>query len=406
MLLERGRADDAEVELRAALALEPRSQRAKLALARALFAQGDAAEAGPLVDDLVASGEAPARAYLLRARLSIERDTAGAAAAYRRALELDPALADDELAARLSPEPLRVPALAGFTEGPAEIERPKLTFADVGGMDALKEEIRLKIVHPLANPALYRAYGKPIGGGILMYGPPGCGKTFLARATAGEIAARFIAVGISDVLDMWLGGSEKNLHSVFAQAREVAPCVLFFDEVDALAASRADMRRSANRAVINQFLSEFDGVQASNEGVLVLAATNAPWDVDAAFRRPGRFDRILFVPPPDEAARAAILRIAVRGKPVEDLDFDRVARETKKFSGADLAAAVDRAVDAKLATAVRDGAIVPLRTRDLLDAAARTAPSTAEWFAVARNYVRYANDGKLYEDVRRYLEMT
>src|SRR5207247_1448737 len=155
------------------------------------------------------------------------------------------------------------------------IERPQITFKDVGGMDAVKEEIRMKIIFPLTHPELYEAYGKAIGGGILMYGPPGCGKTHLARATAGEVKAGFLAVGISDVLDMWIGNSERNLHSLFEQARRNAPCVLFFDEVDALGASRTDMKTSAGRHLINQFLSELDGVKASNEGVLILGATNA-----------------------------------------------------------------------------------------------------------------------------------
>jgi len=203
-------------------------------------------------------------------------------------------------------------------------------------MEGLKDEIRIKIIHPLAHPELYKAYGKTVGGGILMYGPPGCGKTHLARATAGEIHAGFLAVGINDVLDMWLGNSERNLHQVFQQARREAPCVLFFDEVDALAASRADLRASAGRQLVNQFLSELDGVQTTNEGVLILAATNAPWHLDAAFRRPGRFDRILFVPPPDLPARASILRLLSRGKPVQDIDFDHLAKKTDGFSGADL----------------------------------------------------------------------
>src|SRR5690606_20002509 len=120
------------------------------------------------------------------------------------------------------------------------IERPTIGFADVGGMDALKEEIRLKIIYPLEHRELYEAYGKSIGGGILMYGPPGCGKTHLARATAGEIKAGFIAVGISEVLDMWIGSSERNLHQLFQEARDNKPCVLFFDEVDALGARRSD----------------------------------------------------------------------------------------------------------------------------------------------------------------------
>src|SRR5579871_2804236 len=228
-----------------------------------------------------------------------------------------------------------------------EIERPKITFKDVGGMEKVKEEIRLKIIHPLTHADLYKAYGKPIGGGILMYGPPGCGKTYLARATAGEISAAFIAVGINDVLDMWIGRSERNLHELFEQARNHRPCVLFFDEVDALGASRGDMRQHAGRQLINQFLSEMDGVKTSNEGVLILAATNAPWHLDSAFRRPGRFDQILFVPPPDEPARADILRLQLAGKPVQEIDHLQIARRTGDFSGADLKAVVDQTIERK-----------------------------------------------------------
>src|SRR5207253_50493 len=143
-------------------------------------------------------------------------------------------------------------------------------FKDVGGMDTLKDEIRMKIIHPLEHPELYQAYGKTVGGGILMYGPPGCGKTHLARATAGEVRAGFLAVGINDVLDMWIGQSERNLHELFERARANRPCVLFFDEVDALGASRSDLRQSGGRHQINQFLAELDGIKSSNEGVLIL----------------------------------------------------------------------------------------------------------------------------------------
>lgn len=238
-----------------------------------------------------------------------------------------------------------------------------------------------------------------------MYGPPGCGKTHLARATAGEVKASFLAVGINDVLDMWIGTSERNLHALFEQARRSAPCVLFFDEVDALGASRTDMRSSAGRHLINQFLSEMDGVHASNEGVLILAATNAPWHLDPAFRRPGRFDRILFVPPPDGAARSAILEILARGKPAEDIDFDHVAKKAADFSGADLKAVIDRAVEGKLAEAMRTGVPGPLTTKDLVAAAKSCKPTTRDWFATARNYALYSNEGGQYDDVLEYLRL-
>ena len=284
-----------------------------------------------------------------------------------RSVERDHSIADTEFAARLGigakekeSEVVdgKVRAAWGEEEESlpkSEIERPKINFGDVGGMEKMKEEIRLKIIHPLTHADLYQAYGKPIGGGILMYGPPGCGKTYLARATAGEIKASFIAVGINDVLDMWIGNSERNLHSLFEQARQNKPCVLFFDEVDALGASRSDMRQHAGRQLINQFLSEMDGVKSSNDGVLILAATNAPWHLDSAFRRPGRFDRVLFVPPPDAAARASILRLQCKGKPAEEIDFDHLGKKVENFSGADLKAVVDVAIERKLQEALKTG---------------------------------------------------
>ena len=173
-----------------------------------------------------------------------------AAQQFRKAISQDPSLLDSELVDRLGVKQDR-----GFeTDAPSSegIEKSSICFEDVGGMEDVKEEIRLKIIYPLTHAEMYRAYGKSIGGGILLYGPPGCGKTHLARATAGEIRAGFIPVGLNDILDMWIGNSEKNLHGLFDRARRNQPCVLFFDEVDALAASRADLRQSAGRQLINQ----------------------------------------------------------------------------------------------------------------------------------------------------------
>jgi ATPase family associated with various cellular activities (AAA) len=189
-----------------------------------------------------------------------------------------------------------------------EAEKPGVTLADVAGLEEVKRRLNLAFLAPLKNPELMRMYGKSLRGGLLLYGPPGCGKTFIARATAGELGARFISIGLSDVLDMWIGQSEKNLHEIFESARRNAPCVLFFDEVDALGQKRSQQRNSGTRNVVNQLLSEMDSVNANNDGVFVLAATNHPWDVDTALRRPGRLDRTLLVLPPDAQARAAILR--------------------------------------------------------------------------------------------------
>ena len=436
-LLSAGFNAEAITEFRSALRAAPDHAGLKLGLARAFFANGDARQALVVVEDLAGSAGAPARALVLHARLLAGiGEMEQAVQQYKRGVAKDPAAADLEFATRLgirtTPEPESEPTAAPFNpdtggkdgeagevidgrvrttwEGEesglkAEIERPKIKFADVGGMDGLKEEIRLKIIYPLTHSEMFKAYGKGIGGGILMYGPPGCGKTHLARATAGEVKAGFLAVGIHEVLDMWLGNSERNLHSLFEQARRNTPCVLFFDEVDALGASRADMKTSAGRHLINQFLSELDGVKSANEGVLILGATNAPWHLDSAFRRPGRFDRILFVPPPDAPARAAILRLHLRGKPVEDVDYDVVARKTDGFSGADLKAVIDLAIESKLRDAMKSGVPTPIRTRDLLGCLGSHKPTTREWFATAKSYALYSNQGGTYDDILKYLKL-
>jgi SpoVK/Ycf46/Vps4 family AAA+-type ATPase len=431
-LLDTGRPDEAEVEFRVALDQAPDDPDSKIGLARAFAQQGKRSQAIVVLEDLAANAALTASQQVTLARLLLQQGLGPAAQQlYRRAIKIDPSAADRELAKELgveeSPSPPRReeseddeplsrfnPPRAQRTtwDGDAdeetplvESERPKLTFDDVGGLDEVKEQVRLKIILPMEHPELYAAYGKSAGGGMLLYGPPGCGKTYLARATAGETGRRFMAVGISDVLDMWIGNSERNLHAIFEQARRQRPCVLFFDEVDALAASRADMRTSAGRHLINQFLAELDGTEANNEGVLILAATNAPWHVDPAFRRPGRFDRVLFIPPPDQGARAAILRSHLRGKPQQDIDAEKVAAKTEGFSGADLRAVVDEAIEQRLREALKTGKPQPITTRDLLSAAKNHRPSTKEWFSTARNHALYANDAGQYDEIVKYLKM-
>ena len=418
VLAQSRRWSEAEVELREALSIEPEDVESKIELARVLHCQKRSSEALFLLRQIGSPSDfLRGRSHRLAADVLLELGQVDRARdEYQKAVEADPSLTDDDFAEQVAPDdeeddiprgPSRISLRHDDDPGPVRIEpeTPTISFHDVGGLEALKEEIRLKIIHPMKHPELFAAYGKEVGGGVLLYGPPGCGKTFLARATAGEVRSPFLAVGIHDVLDMWLGQSERNLHAIFEQARNKRPSVLFFDEVDALGAKRTDLRTSSVRQIINQFLAELDGVKGSNSGVLILAATNAPWHLDSALRRPGRFDRVIFVPPPDFPGRAEILRLLLRGKPAEKIDFDHLSKKTAEFSGADLKAVVDRAVESKLMEAMRSGVPHPLTMKDLLDAVSKVRPSTAEWFATARNYVLYSNQEGLYDEVRRYLKL-
>jgi len=421
--------DEARTSFEQLLALEPANVDARLGIARVLHLAGRTSEAAVRIESLLDAHPDCAPARVLFARLElIDGNRESARTHYERALALDPMVKDAGLESELYPSgskppsdesrKMKVGAASWETKAgeenelddgsagesaTADVERPKRTFADVGGMDPVKEEIRMKIIHPLKNPDLFRAYGKKIGGGVLLYGPPGCGKTLLARATAGEINASFLSIGIHQILNLYLGESEKNLHELFETARRNAPAVLFFDEVDALAGDRNDLKRSAGRTLINQFLAEMDGNVGENEGLLILGATNAPWHLDPAFRRPGRFDRILFVPPPDENARRAVIEVLARGKPVSAFDPARLAAKTRDFSGADLKAVFDMTIERVMARAMQEGQVVPLTTNDLLESAKQIRPSTKAWFESAKNYALYSNQGGFYDDVLQYL---
>lgn len=412
MLIQHGQAEAAIAELKIALSQE-KSDESYLLLAEAYQDQQKYSTALALLESL--SAKKHPRVDYLWARHHLAHDAIPLAREhYQRALKQNPELKNEPLEKALflsvslhpteplqaSPEPLALtPPQELFPQ-----EKPAIDFSQVGGMESVKQEINLKFIAPFKHPELYASYGKKSGGGVLLYGPPGCGKTHLARASAGEVAAHFVAVGIHEVLDMWLGQSEKNLHQLFASARQQRPCVLFFDEVDALGSKRSDMRHSAGRQLINQFLVELDGHEHSNEGLLILAATNAPWQLDSAFRRPGRFDRIIFVPPPDLAGRQAILDLLLKGKPVAQIDTAALAHKTPYYSGADLTALVDHAIECKLGEALKSGKPEPITQKDLLQATRTVLPSTKEWFATAKNYALYANQSGLYDDILRYLD--
>jgi SpoVK/Ycf46/Vps4 family AAA+-type ATPase len=284
-----------------------------------------------------------------------------------------------------------------------DVERSGLRLADVAGMAEVKRRLEAAFLAPMRNPELGRLYGKSLRGGLLMYGPPGCGKTFIARAVAGELGARFMAVSFADVIDMFVGQSERNIHELFGLARRNAPCVLFLDEVDALGQKRMQLRNTPMRSAVNQLLLELDDVSASNDGVFLLAATNHPWDVDSALRRPGRFDRTLLVLPPDERAREAIFRYHLRERPVAGVNLSRLASLSNGYSGADIAHICETAAEHALMDSVQLETPRMIGQSDVEAAIGEVRPSLSPWFETARNVALFANEGGMYDDLAAYL---
>lgn len=383
----------------------------KMGLANVFFNKAAYSKCNVILEEIVRVHDTNIEALVLHARALLrEKSISEAIEIYQRVLDLQADFTDEELDRELRQYAQNFSGsedTEDFSEDDESyfIEKPKVNFDDVGGMDEVKKEIDLKIIKPMLHPEIYKAYGKKTGGGMLLYGPPGCGKTFIAKATAGQVNAIFISVGLNDILDMWMGNSEKNLHQLFEVARKNVPCVLFFDEIDALGASRSDMKQSSGRHVINQFLQELDGVDGNNEGILILGATNTPWHLDHAFRRPGRFDRIIFIPPPDEAARESILKLKLREKPIDKIDYSALAKKLNGYSGADIEAIIDIAIEEKLEASFSSGIPTPLQTSDILQAGKKHKASTQEWFTTAKNFALFANESGLYDPILTHLKM-
>jgi SpoVK/Ycf46/Vps4 family AAA+-type ATPase len=284
-----------------------------------------------------------------------------------------------------------------------DVERSSITLADVGGMVEVKKRLNAAFLAPMRNEKLRELYGKSLRGGLLLYGPPGCGKTFVARALAGELGLRFLAVSIADVLDMYVGSSERNVHEIFEAARANTPCVLFLDEVDAIGHKRSRLHSDAMRSAVNQLLTELDGVRGDNEGVFVLAATNAPWDIDPALRRPGRFDRTLLVLPPDKEARDAIWRSQLASRPVAGIDVRRLVKLSDGYTGADIAHACVSAAEMALMDAAETGEVRMIGQADVEQALSEIRPSITPWFETARNVALFANEDGTYDELAAFL---
>lgn len=251
-------------------------------------------------------------------------------------------------------------------------EKPTATFNDVAGLDDVKQELREKVIEPFLHPEVYDRFKVKVGGGILMYGPPGNGKTFIARAVAGELDAAFFNVNASQVKDKYVGETEKNLQRLFDEARQHPKSVLFLDEVDHLLAKRGNRKIGT----VAMFLSLTDGLIANTNCMLVLAATNKPWMLDEAVIRPGRLGTHIYVGPPDPSAREAIVASNMRDVPVaSDVTLADVAAQTDSYSGADIAELCDRAKRLALTRQLTSGAEENVTGNDFAAALARVRPS-------------------------------
>jgi SpoVK/Ycf46/Vps4 family AAA+-type ATPase len=396
--------------LLAALKAEPANALLRLAIVRRMIAAGAKSRALELALDLAEDAVAEAGDRRLIAALFEEAGLQGRAAAWR---ETAPESQEAQGPPPSQEAPIRTLRVVGgrdASEDERVVELPDapgrlITFAQVGGLAEVKKDIERRIIAPFTQKHLFAKFRKKSGGGVLLYGPPGCGKTLLARATAGECALPFQAVSIPEILDPYFGVSEQRLAALFDNARARAPAVVFFDEIDAFAAKRTAMMATHVAQLVSHFLNEMDGARGDNEGLLILAATNIPWSIDPAFLRPGRFDRLFFVPPPDRAAREAILDLELAERPrAHDVGLKAIAERTNGFSGADLAGIVERAADAAIDASMEKGEEIPIDQRMLLDAAGDVRSSVLDWLTTAKNYATYSNESGRYDDILAFLQ--
>jgi SpoVK/Ycf46/Vps4 family AAA+-type ATPase len=341
---------------------------------------------------------ATALALVQRCSTALAGRPAGTSAGF------DWSAAEDQVADIVKPAYVDEPADV-VHENDYDVVMPSaLRLADIAGMADVKAQLELSLLGPIRNPELMKAYKVSARGGLLLYGPPGCGKTFIAKAVSGELGANFYPVGIAEVMHRWFGESERSIRAIFDNARRNAPCVLFFDEVDALGHRRSALSGSSGlRPVVNTLLEELDSATSVNDGVYVLGATNAPWDIDPALRRPGRFDRMIFVGLPDAEARAAIVKLHLRDRPVEGINLQKVVGRTDGFSGADLAYVCATATQFAMADSMRSGQVRPVSMRDIDAALAQVRPSAGPWFDTARNVVEFANHDGTYDELEKHL---
>ena len=256
-------------------------------------------------------------------------------------------------------------------------EIPNVKFKDVAGLEDVKKTVMTRMINPILYPDKYAKYGKKVGGGVLLYGPPGTGKTFIAKAIAGEVGATFYAIKGSDIMSKYVGESEKNISSLFEAARNNKLSIIFIDEMDSLFGERGKDTHNDKR--VNEFLQQIDGFASKSDNLLILGATNRPWDVDSAAVRSGRFSEKIYVPLPDEKAREFMFKHNLENVPLgNDVDFDKLVGLTDGYSGADIAEICDRAKEEPLNIYIKTDVEEPVSMKYIEAAIKKIKPTVSK----------------------------
>ncbi len=270
-----------------------------------------------------------------------------------------------------------------------QAEIPNIHFSDVAGLEEVKKAIKIRMINPFLYPDKYKLYNKKTGGGVLLYGPPGTGKTMIAKAIACEVGAKFYAVKGSDIVSKWVGESERNINSLFEEANKQDKAIIFIDEMDSLLGKRGQDIHNDKR--VNEFLQQIDGFAGKNPNLLLLGATNRPWDIDTAATRSGRFSQKIYIPLPDEKARKFMIEKNMKNVPVsKDFDIDKIVSKTELYSGADIDELCDRAKDEPLLKAIETDKIVEVTNKDFDNILKIFPPSVTE--SELKKFEEYNND--------------